>query len=51
MYTLTSTSPLTMSQMEAELNQIGFFIGGLSEDAVRYYYTILISQAEEVSYS
>ena len=38
--------PLTLAQMEQELNQIGFFIGGLSEDAVRYYYTILIAQAD-----
>lgn len=39
--------PLTISQIEKELNQIGFYCNGLSEDAIRYYYTILIAQTED----
>jgi hypothetical protein len=33
----------TIEQMESALRQIGFFVGGLTDEGIEYYYTKLIN--------
>ena len=35
---------LTIEQMEAALVEINFFVGGLTDEAITYYYNKLIAQ-------
>ena len=34
---------MTIQEMEKALTEIGFFIGGLSDEGIRYYYNKLIA--------
>ena len=37
------TQTITVSEMELALTDIGFFVGGLTDNAIIYYYNKLIA--------